>query len=92
MDSYFELNEDPVMQSMFRRMRDKNHLVDNFTDGVDRVKNRFDLFLISTDVIIICSEGQSLLHRPYNERREFSLVTFLLKHSLYGNYNACYQR
>ena len=42
-DSYFELNEDPVMQSMFRRMRDKKHLVDNFTDGVERVRNRFDL-------------------------------------------------
>ena len=44
-DSYFELNEDPVMRSMFRRMRDKKHLVDNFTDGVERVKNRFDLLL-----------------------------------------------
>ena len=41
-DSYFELNEDPVMQSMFRRMRDKKHLVDNFTDGVERVRSRFD--------------------------------------------------
>ena len=41
-DSFFELNEDPVMQSMFRRMRDKKHLVDNFTDGVERVRNRFD--------------------------------------------------
>lgn len=49
-DSYFELNEDPVMQSMFRRMRDKKHLVDNFTDGVERVRNRFDL-LCNFDVI-----------------------------------------
>lgn len=39
-DSYFELNEDPDMQSMFRRMRDKKHLVDNFTDGVERVKKK----------------------------------------------------
>ena len=50
-DSYFELNEDPVMQSMFRRMRDKKHLVDNFTDGVERVKNRFDL-LVNFNLIL----------------------------------------
>ena len=39
-DSYFELNEDPIMQSMFQRMRDKKHLVNNFTDGVERIKHR----------------------------------------------------
>ena len=31
------------MQSMFVRMRDKKNFVDNFTDGVERVKNRFVL-------------------------------------------------
>ena len=40
-DSYFELNQDPVMQSLFERMLTRNHLVKNFTDGVDRVKNRY---------------------------------------------------
>ncbi|XP_015774940.1 PREDICTED: glutamate receptor ionotropic, NMDA 2B-like [Acropora digitifera] len=45
-DSYFELNEDPIMQSMFQRMRDKKHLVNNFTDGVERIKHRqLDVFI-----------------------------------------------
>ena len=47
-DSYFELNEDPVMQSMFRSMRDKKHLVDNFTDGVERVKKKLVCHLMIT--------------------------------------------
>ncbi|XP_068670202.1 glutamate receptor ionotropic, NMDA 1-like [Montipora foliosa] len=45
-DSYFELNEDPIMRSMFVRMREKKTFVDNFTDGVERVKNRnLDIFI-----------------------------------------------
>ncbi|EDO37551.1 predicted protein [Nematostella vectensis] len=45
-DSYFELNQDPVMQMLFRRMRDNGHLVDNFTDGVRRVKSgELDIFI-----------------------------------------------
>lgn len=40
------------MQSMFRRMRDKNHLVNNFTDGVERVRNRFDMFFLFYDSLV----------------------------------------
>ncbi|KAK3732799.1 hypothetical protein QZH41_006027 [Actinostola sp. cb2023] len=45
-DSYFELNQDSVMKALFERMLKRNHLVKNFTDGVDRVKNRsLDIFI-----------------------------------------------
>lgn len=37
------------MQSMFRRMRDKKHLVDNFTDGVERVKKKLVCHLMITN-------------------------------------------
>lgn len=47
-DSYFELNEDPAMRFMFTRMRDKKHLVDNFTDGVERVKKKLVCHLMIT--------------------------------------------
>ncbi|XP_031563699.1 glutamate receptor ionotropic, NMDA 1-like [Actinia tenebrosa] len=39
-DNYFELNQDSVMQSLFKRMQRRGHLVQNFTDGVDKVKKR----------------------------------------------------
>lgn len=62
-DSYFELNEDPIMQSMFRRMRDKNHLVNNFTDGVERVRNRFDMFFLFYDSLVKMSHLFLKRHR-----------------------------
>lgn len=62
-DSYFELNEDPIMQSMFRRMRDKNHLVNNFTDGVERVRNRFDMFFLFYDSLVKMSHLCLKRHR-----------------------------
>ena len=75
-DSYFELNEDPVMQSMFRRMRDKKHLVDNFTDGVERVRNRFDLFssplTLNNDLVCFKGQAQNYFKYSLNKREEFS--------------------